>query len=414
MRIRSKFWRFEAPASDGSIISQQVFEAYLRSPEYNEMIESGNGMGSLTHRSRDPKCNPPEIGNLKGTVGKDDSLLVVSPNMPAPIWRIEKMYAQDGWAWADMVVFDENTADPSMAEQIIRFKSLVRSGCMLGVSAVVVAYWDNQGGQDVCRRIHQIKSCDITNNPSQKGARITEIIEDDAITEKKFSNIEIKKMSSGIPVMKTFSSLTDFPEIQDLPKTSKIDFKFTSLKVKEFSCSCNISEIQEESKMEEKQKEFSVGTVKERLRYAKLSPRQQFRRLMIDYKAAMKAAGGIDKMSDLDVKTLKSLFTTDVLNIIKQIYPDIMKGKQISTLIGASSISKNARMASQKLQIPFRLAMQQQEKQHFISKDRYQKIQDAYLEFTNSLIEEVFGQKTVVEEEVVTEEPAPGFGAVSR
>jgi hypothetical protein len=68
-----------------------------------------------------------------------------------------------------------------------------------------------------------------------------------------------------------------------------------------------------------------------------------------------------------------------------------MKGKQIATLIGASSISKNARQACQKLQIPFRMAMQQQEKQQFITKDRYQKIQNAYLEFVNSLIDEVFG-----------------------
>ena len=35
--------------------------------------------------------------------------------------------------------------------------------------------------------------------------------------------------------------------------------------------------------------------------------------------------------------------------------------------------------------------MQQQEKQQFITKDRYQKIQNAYLEFVNSLIDEVFG-----------------------
>ena len=38
MRVRCKFWRFDNPASDGSIISQQVFEAYLRSPEYKEII----------------------------------------------------------------------------------------------------------------------------------------------------------------------------------------------------------------------------------------------------------------------------------------------------------------------------------------------------------------------------------------
>lgn len=299
------------------------------------------------------------------------------------------MYAKDGWAWADMVVFDENTADSSMAEQITRFKSLVRSGCMLGVSAVVVAYWDNQGGQDICRKIHQIKSCDVTNNPSQKGARITEILSDDE-PQKEFSEKDAKDLALGTPVMKTFSDISRFPELQDLPRSSKVGLKVTTLKVKEFSCSSVIDVIDQGT---QGQKEFSLATVKERLRYAKLSPRQQFRRLMIDYKAAVKSAGGVEKISEPDLKILKSLFTTDILGIMKQIYPDIMKGKQISTLIGASSISKNSRQAAQKLQIPFRLAMQQQEKQKFITKDRYQKIQDAYLEFTESLLEEVFGPK---------------------
>lgn len=416
MRVRCKFWRFDNPASDGSIISQQVFEAYLRSPEYKEMIESGNGLGSLTHRSRDLKCNPSDIGNFKGVIGKDDSLLIVSPNMPAPIWKIDSMYIEDGWAWAEMTVFDEKIADRSMAEQIIRFKSLVRSGSMLGVSAVIVAYWDNQGGQDVCRKIHQIKSCDITNNPSQKGARITEIIGDENYNiEKEFSKIEINNLSKGIPVVKTFSDISSIPSLQNLPRTSKIDLRFTSLKVKEFSCSCDVKVI-DVVEINEKQKEFSVATVKERLRYSKLSPRQQFRRLMLDYKQAVRSAGGVEKIDENDLKVLKSLFTTDILNIIKQIYPDIMKGKQISTLIGASSISKNARQAAQKLQIPFRMAMQQQEKQKFVSKDRYQKIQNAYLEFTNSLIEEIFGSKASAvetDENINNEqESVPGFGTI--
>ena len=379
MKIRAKVWMCSGVASDGSIIRREVWEEYLRSSEYAELIESGSGLGTLTHRSRNIKCNPSDFSNLKGTTGADDSMLVVDPSMPAAVWKIDRLFVEGDWVCADLTVLDEKTADPSMAEQITRLKSLVRQGCKLGVSAVIVAYWDQQGGNDVAKKIHKIKAIDVTMNPSVAKARITEILEDEET--KTFSD-------TNEPTCKVFSTSDEYAT---MPKSSKIDLCFTTLKVKEFS---QISELEiSEDKVEvvSEQKEFSVATVKERLRYAKLSPRQTFRRLMIDYKGAIKAAGGVDKMDPEDVKILKSLFTSDVLNIIKTIYPDIMKGKQIATLIGASSISKNARQACQKLQIPFRMAMQQQEKQQFITKDRYQKIQNAYLEFVNSLIDEVFG-----------------------
>ena len=384
MKIRAKVWMCSGVASDGSIIRREVWEEYLRSSEYAELIESGSGLGTLTHRSRNIKCNPSDFSNLKGTTGADDSMLVVSPSMPAAVWKIDRLFIDGDWVCADMTVLDEKTADPSMAEQITRLKSLVRQGCKLGVSAVIVAYWEQQGGNDVAKKIHKIKAIDVTMNPSVAKARITEILEDG--TEE-----EIKTFSdTNEPTCKVFSTAD---ELSTLPKSSKIDLCFTTLRVKEFSQMSELELFEVTPEVEEvvEQKEFSVATVKERLRYAKLSPRQTFRRLMLDYKGAIKAAGGVDKMDPEDIRILKSLFTTDVLNIIKTIYPDIMKGKQIATLIGASSISKNARQACQKLQIPFRMAMQQQEKQQFITKDRYQKIQNAYLEFVNSLIDEVFG-----------------------
>ena len=378
MKIRAKVWSCSGVASDGSIIRREVWEEYLRSSEYAELIESGSGLGTLTHRSRNIKCNPSDFSNLKGTTGADDSMLVVDPSMPAAVWKIDRLFVEGDWVCADLTVLDEKTADTSMAEQITRLKSLVRQGCKLGVSAVIVAYWDQQGGNDIAKKIHKIKAIDVTMNPSVAKARITEILEDEET--KTFSD-------TNEPTCKTFSTCDEYAT---MPKSSKIDLCFTTLKVKEFSQISEL-EISEETREVEEQKEFSVATVKERLRYAKLSPRQTFRRLMIDYKGAVKAAGGVEKMDPEDVRILKSLFTTDVLNIVKSIYPDIMKGKQIATLIGASSISKNARQACQKLQIPFRMAMQQQEKQQFITKDRYQKIQNAYLEFVNSLIDEVFG-----------------------
>ena len=204
-------------------------------------------------------------------------------------------------------------------------------------------------------------------------------------------------MNSGTPVTKLFSATEIAP---DLPKTSKIGLKFTSLKVKEFS-SISDAEI-----FEEEQKEFSVGNLKERLRVSKLSPRQNFRRLVLDYKQLCKAQGGVSKMDPEDLKVLKSLFTSDILMILRQIHPEILKGKQISTLLGASSLGKATRVAAQKLQIPYKLASKEVEKSGMLSKPRFAKLQEAYFDFINSMIDEVFNDHRVAEktEENIEEE----------
>ena len=204
-------------------------------------------------------------------------------------------------------------------------------------------------------------------------------------------------MNSGTPVTKVFSTTEIAPE---LPKTSKIGLRFTSLKVKEFSSLSEFSVYD--------QKEFSVGSLKERLRVSKLSPRQNFRRLVLDYKQLCKSQGGVSKMDPEDLRVLKSLFTSDVLMILRQIHPEILKGKQISTLLGASSLGKATRLAAQKLQIPYKLASKEVEKSGMLSKPRFQKLQESYFEFINSMIDEVFNDHRIkpVEGEVEeVEEP---------
>lgn len=241
---------------------------------------------------------------------------------------------------------------------------------------------------------------DITLNPSQKGARITDIYEDENVApeektynymgQRKFSEMDIRVMNSGTPVTKLFSTTEVAP---DLPKTSKVGLRFTSLKVKEFS---SISDVDITDDTTSSQKEFSVGSLKDRLRIAKLSPRQNFRRLVLDYKQLVKSQGGASKMDPDDLKVLKSLFTSDILMILRQIHPDILSGKQISTLLGASSLGKATRVAAQKLQIPYKLASKEVDKSGMLSKPRFQKLQEAYFDFINSMIDEVFNDHGVV------------------
>lgn len=395
-----RVWDVNVPASDGSIISREVFQDYINSPQYRESIEAGNALGSMTHISRDNKHMAHKIGDVSKLIGKDDQMLLANEPLAAPpVWRIKRLYLDGSWLMAEMDILNEDGTDELMHNSITRLKSLLSQGVLLGVSAVIVAFWDGgKGGADICQKIHAIKSIDITQNPSQKKARIVDIMdsEGDSILDdvKTFSDREESQMKSGTPVTKTFSDISSIPGISELPRTSKIGLKFTTLKVKQFSCFGEVKSVNGGQTI--KQKSYSVAAVKERVRYAKLSPRMQFRRLIIDYKGALRAGG--NNLSEEDKKIMKSLLASDILQIIKQIHPEIMQGKQIATLIGASSISKNARVASQKLQLPYKMAMQQVQKSGQITQDRWKKIQQAYLEFTDSIVNEVFNGTTQISE----------------
>lgn len=398
MRIKLRFWKCSQKASDGSVIPLAVFQEYFNSEQYKESIEAKDMLCTLTHRSRDLKALPPDFIGARGLIGKDDSLLIVDPRVPSPVMYITRMYydPEIDWVCADAEIFDESICDEAMAEQVKRFKALLKSGVKIGVSAVVVANWVSNGKEgDYCKSIRQIKSLDLTQVPSQKGARVVEIYDDlDTDTgEKKNIEFDIRNLKR----VRTFSN-TEEPEVRmfstdeyapGLPKTSKIGLQFTTLKVKEFSSISDYT-ITEEDQPMETQKEFSVATLKERLRYNKLSPRQSFRRLILDYKQLIKSQGskGLDPE---DEKILKSLFTTDILNILKQIHPEILKGKQIATLLGASSLGKSTRVAAQKLQIPYKMISKEIEKTGAPTPNRFKKLSEAYVEFINSMVEDVFG-----------------------
>jgi len=391
MNITVRLWTPEKPASDGSIISLPVWEEYLRSEGYQRAIQNGTILGSLTHRSRNFASLPEGYGNLKGTVGRHDSLMIVDDKMPSPVMKITDVYIDRNIVYADAEILDESLFDEAMAKQITRFKGLLKSGIRPGVSAVIVAYWESPGGGggDYARSIRSLAGIDITLNPSCPDSGVIAV---DGIEEKEseFSEKEISAMESGKVLCKMFSDIDSIPGTSDLPRSSKIGMRVCTLKAKKFSgiSESPITVIQGKESV----KTFSIGSVKERLRINKMAPRVAFRRLIIDYRGAIKASGGVERMKPEEVAVLKSMFVNDVLLIIKQIHEDILKGKQISTLLGANTVSKSVREACQKLQLPYRMAMMQQQKSGYITRDRMKKIQDAYVAFTDSLVTEVFGE----------------------
>jgi len=380
------------PASDGSIVPFEVMQSYIESQECKDSIEKHKMIGTLTHRSRNLQSTFPEKMALSKTVGKDDSMIIVSDQAPSPTHYISDLYIDGGWLWAEITLLNEEVMDDLAVQNIKRLKGMLKNGILPGVSAVIVGLWDNQKtGTDILRKLVNLKGIDITLNPSWKLAGIEEILEDDNEgEEKKFSEIEVEDFEfSGIKV-KAFSS-----EGYTGPKSSKIDGVYTTLKIKEFSSCGTVTEIggiaidHEDDKIEEKQ--FSAAQVNERVRFAKLSPRERFRRLILDYRQSLKAQGGINKIEPEVLKIMKSLFESDLLGIMKILGPQIMSGKNLTALLNAGALGVEVRKACQALMIPYRQAMLEEKKMGFVSKQRYQKISKAYIEFVKSIEDYVFG-----------------------
>lgn len=391
MKAIAKLFSLNTPACDGSIIPTRVFEEYLGSPIYKETMEDHTALGAITHYNRKPHSDE------KGVIGKDDRNLMITPQGEKGgcfTHYISKMWIEGEWAMGEITFLDESVMDSEAQENIKRVKGLIKNGVNLNGSAVIVAYWNNQGGNDYAAKIQKISGWDFTANASFAGSKIVKVIEEGE-----------KTFSKTVPEMKvkTFSNVSGMVEPEVL-KSSKINGQFTKLIVKEFSCNIELKEVENKIVEQPIQKEFTAATVKERLREGKMSPRMRFRRSIISYKQVIKQLGGPGKLKEEDEKVLKSLFITDLLDIVKTIAPEIEKGKQINTLLGASALGKNVRMAAQKLQLPFRMSMTELKKNGYPSKMRYEKIQDAYLEFVNSICSEIFGTSSTLPDNLSEED----------
>lgn len=194
---------------------------------------------------------------------------------------------------------------------------------------------------------------------------------------------------------------------------SKVNGKVCKLKMKIFSTDGTAKEVQysdensinpvrsielDERSFNEikatEQKSYSVAALKERLREAKFSPRQKFRRLCLDNKrfyASVKS-----KISDNDFKLLKGLLASDVMNILNSVMPEIIKGKQINTLLGLSALSKSLRLAGAKLQMPMRMGLSEEKRVGAVSKKRYQDLSSAYNDFIKAVFEYCYGENDQV------------------
>lgn len=387
------------PASDGSVVPAETFREYINSDSYREGIEGHSLLGTITHRFRTAENIPNNLksSNLHKCVGKDDGMIM--PDVASPTHYIQELFEKDGWVWARCKVLDLEGADEIATNYIKRLRWMLSNGIGIGVSMVCLGMWNNTStGTDICRKILSIKGIDVTANASWKQAKITGAWDDEG--EKLFSDnsIAFEEKFEGVKV-KAFSNTSEI--LPGVPKTSKVNGQFCVLKGKVFS---NFSDVETSEK--EEQKEFSVATIKERVRYAQFNPRMRFRRLIMEYKQAVKALGG-EKMKPETEKALKSLFTTDILDILKAITPDIMGGKPLATVLGTSSLGPEIRQSAVKLQIPLKMALQQLSKTGYVTKNYFEKVQTLYTQFITDLCNIVFSTNSTIpdlKEEEINEE----------
>ena len=128
----------------------------------------------------------------------------------------------------------------------------------------------------------------------------------------------------------------------------------------------------------------------------------------MEYKQLVKQLGGSEKIDPDTLKTMRSMFASDLNYLMAGVTSDIKNGKQINTILGCSSLGVVPRKAAQALQLPYRMAFMELEKTGKISPMRFEKIKAAYGEFIKAMTDEVFGSNPIPagleEEENISEE----------
>ena len=399
MRFKARLFSTQEPASDSSMIPARVAEEFFASEKFKQALEDRRLFGTLTHAARNLQTAKNYSPALSKTVGKDDQLL---EDRPMTHILTRAWLDNDGWAYGEFEVLDKTLADDLAIQKIKRLEFLLSNKCKIGISCVIVGYWNNQDGHDYLARMIELKGADLTCNPSWKSAGITDIDLENKDEEKTFSELDKDFVYNPKDYEDDSIKVKQFSAVDiNAPKSSKISGKFCSLKAKCFSFNGEVVEldpselgITEEAQKEftePTQKEFTQAQVRERLRESKLGVRMELRRTILSYRQVIKQMGGSSKIDPEDLKVLKSLLSSDLLRILNSVTPQIIEGKQINTLLGLSSLGKAYREYGQKLNVPMRLGLQELKRNGFVNKQRYQKLQTAYTEFINAVLDDVFG-----------------------
>lgn len=210
-----------------------------------------------------------------------------------------------------------------------------------------------------------------------------------APTEKRFSKVNNKvcKLKMKIFSCDGVAKEIEYKSESDISPVTSVDLREEKMFNK--SDDNMTTEYVSAHESDDSQKSYSVATVRERLREAKFSSRQKFRRLCIDHKKFYSMVK--NKISSDDFKLLKGILASDVMAILNVVMPEIIKGKQINTLLGLSALSKELRLAGQTLQQPMRLGLSEEKRTGAVTKKRYQDLSAAYNDFIKAVFAYCYG-----------------------
>ncbi len=148
------------PASDSSIIDRSVAESYFNSAEFKEALKARKLFGTLTHLARN--LNSAKNGGpaVSKTIGKDDLLLLVGENSPTHVLT-DVWFGNDGWVYGSFETLAEDGLDDEAIQRIRRVCGLLKNGCKIGISCVILGYWENSGSSDYLKKFVSLKGADL-------------------------------------------------------------------------------------------------------------------------------------------------------------------------------------------------------------------------------------------------------------
>jgi hypothetical protein len=140
----------------------------------------------------------------------------------------------------------------------------------------------------------------------------------------------------------------------------------------------------------ESNKTFSQATINERLRIAKMDPKQRCRYTVMDYKRFWKAHGEQLKSDPENAKCVTQMFISDFMNMFNTILPHIEEGKQLNSLLGLQVIAPGISKEARELSMAYRRALKSEASNGAPTPALYKILASKYRAFLNELLLAIF------------------------
>lgn len=429
LKFSVKLFDTTSVAADGSTIPRRSCEAYLSSDDYVKVINDRLGIGGESHKDRKLKQD------LRGLVGMDDQVLI---NNNA-LHYYTKLYFKpgDNFLYADAVTFDPDLFAGERKDKIVNEIGMLSSGVKLPVSVVIQALWSKR---NVAEKIVRIKGFDFTLNPSFKGAGDVEVYSPENLDDSSFSDAEIKQFSEGVEgdfniqtkifsctgevivlddqntlnydrVFSDGSGSVDYfdvvrvyginsPQVKIISKEegkriekSKLEEAANNKLLKSRHKSDDVPDtskkvFSEDSSIEDTNTYSTVSSISDRLVISEQPRLTKMSRLISGYKSIVESR----EYNSNQLLKLKLLFIQDLNLLIKEVLPEIKKGRTFNSLYALSRFGDEVKSTSDTLSDTYRKMLISESVMKFVPKTLYGVWLSDIQDFYRAILEYVFGE----------------------